>query len=73
MSNLHKALTAIPMDYAIWEMLSERVYAGRKHKFTEPELIQKILKVWPENNLTKTWASIYLFRKRDSSVLSNRT
>ena len=56
------------MDYAIWDMLSERVYAGRKHKFTEPELKQKILKVWQEKNLTETWASIYLFRKRDSSV-----
>ena len=53
-----------PMDYAIWDMLSERVYAGRVHKFTEPELTQKILKVWQEISLTENWASIYLFGKR---------
>ena len=29
-------------------MLSGRVYAGRIHKFTEPELKQKILKAWQE-------------------------
>ena len=52
------------MDYAIWDMLSERVYAGRVHKFTEPELTQKILKVWQEISLTENWASIYLFGKR---------
>ena len=33
-----------PMDYAIWDMLSERVYAGRIHKFTEPKL-KKYLKI----------------------------
>ena len=53
-----------PMDYAIWDMLSERVYAGRIHEFTEPELTQKILKVWQEISLTENWASIYLFGKR---------
>ena len=62
-----------PMDYAIWDMLSERVYAGQKHKFTEPELKQKILRVWQEKNLTEIRASIYLFGKRDSSMLLDRT
>ena len=57
-----------PMDYAIWDMLIERVYAGQIHKFTEPELKQKILKVWQEISLTEIRASIYLFGKRDSSV-----
>ena len=33
-----------PMDYAVWDILSERVYAGRKLKFTEPDLKQKNLK-----------------------------
>ena len=57
-----------PMDYAIWDMLSERVYAGQIHKFTEPKLKQKILKVWLEVSLTEIQASIYVFGKRDSSV-----
>ena len=52
-----------PMDYTIWDMLSERVYAGRVHKFTEPELKQKISKVWQEISLTENRASIYLFGK----------
>ena len=33
-----------PMDYAIWDMLSERVYAGRIHKLTKPKL-KKYLKI----------------------------
>ena len=57
-----------PMDYAIWDMLIERVYAGQIHKFTEPELKQKILKVWQEISLTEIRVSIYLFGKRDSSM-----
>ena len=44
------------MDYAIWDMLSERVYAGRVHKFTEPELKQKISKVWQEISRTENRA-----------------
>ena len=32
-----------PMDYATWDMLSESVYAGRRHKLTE---IRASLSFW---------------------------
>ena len=50
-------------DYAIWDMLSERVYAGRRHKFTEPELKQKILEAWQEISLSEIRASISCWKK----------
>jgi hypothetical protein len=36
-----------PMDYTMWDSLSEKVYAGRTEKFTEQELKDKIQK-WAE-------------------------
>ena len=45
------------------DMLSERVYTGLRHKFTEPELKQKILEAWQEISLTETWASISCWKK----------
>jgi hypothetical protein len=32
-----------PMDYTMWDSLSEKVYAGRTEKFTEQELKDKYL------------------------------
>ena len=37
-----------PMDYGIWEILKQKIYSGRKEKFTEPELRTEILKAWEE-------------------------
>ena len=51
-------------DYAIWDMLSERVYAGQRHKFTEPELKQKILEAWQEISLTEIRGCISCWEKR---------
>jgi hypothetical protein len=31
-----------PMDYTMWDSLSEKVYAGRTEKITEQELKDKI-------------------------------
>ena len=45
-------------------MLSERVYTGLRHKFTEPELKQKILEAWQEISLTEIRASISCWKKR---------
>ena len=45
------------MDYPMWDMLGERVYAKQRGKFTEPELKQKILEAWQEISLTEILAS----------------
>ena len=51
-------------DYAIWDMLSERVYAGQQHQFAEPELKQKTWKpVMQEISLTEIRASISCWKK----------
>ena len=34
-----------PMDYAVWDSLSQKVYAGKQDKFTENELKKTDLKV----------------------------
>ena len=39
------------MDYTIWDPLSEKVYKGRTHKFTENELKEKIREKWEEITL----------------------
>ena len=44
-------------------MLSERVYTGLRHKFTEPELKQKILEAWQEISLSEIRASISCWKK----------
>ena len=43
-----------PMDYTIWDSLSEKVYKGRTHKFTENELKEKIREKWEEITLEET-------------------
>ena len=50
-------------------MLSERVYAGQRHKFTEPELKQKILEAWQGISLTAIRASISCWKKRFKLVI----
>jgi hypothetical protein len=40
-----------PMDYTIWDSLSEKVYAGRTEKFTEQEHKDKIQEKWAEISL----------------------
>ena len=51
------------------DMLSERVYTGLRHKFTEPELKQKILEAWQEISLTEIRASISCWKKRLNLVI----
>ena len=58
-------------DYTILDMLSERVYAGQRHKFTEPELKQKILETWQEISLSEIWASISCWKKRLKLVIEH--
>ena len=49
--------------------LSELVYAGRWHKFTEPELKQKILEAWQEISLTEIRGCISCWEKRLKLVI----
>ena len=53
-----------PMADARWEMLSEKVYAGRRDKFKKPELKQKILEAWQEINLAEIQGSASHWKKR---------
>ena len=53
-----------PMDYAIWDALSEKVYSGRTEKFTEDELKAKILEKWEEISLESVRKTISSFKKR---------
>ena len=40
-----------PMDYAVWDSLSLKVYAGKQEKFTENELKKQIRKCWKDITL----------------------
>ena len=42
-----------PMDYAVWDSLSQKVYAGKQDKFTENELKKQIRKCWNDITLEK--------------------
>ena len=55
-----KSLDLNPMDYHVWDSLSENVYEGRSKKFTERELKQKIQQCWeriPQWEIRKAIAS----------------
>ena len=57
-----------PMDYHVWDSLSEKAYKGRSTKFTERELKQKIQQCWeriPEGEIRKATAS---WKKRVRAV-----
>ena len=57
-----------PMDYTIWDSLSEKVYKGRTQKFTENELKEKIRGKWVEITLEEVRKSIGSFKKRLRAV-----
>ena len=40
-----------PMDYSIWDSLTEKVYKGRSDKFDVEQLKERILEAWRENLL----------------------
>ena len=57
-----------PMDYHVWDSLSEKVYEGSSTKFTERELKQKIQQCWeriPQEEIRKAIAS---WKKRFRAV-----
>ena len=57
-----------PMDYSIWDSLSEKVYKGRNKKFTEEELKQRITECWEEITLDEIRKSIGAWKKRLRTV-----
>ena len=57
-----------PMDYTIWDSLSEKVYKERTQKFTENELKEKIREKWEEITLEEVRKSIGSFKKRLRAV-----
>ena len=57
-----------PMDYTIWDSLSEKVYKGRTQKFTENELKEKIREKWEEITREEVRKSIGSFKKRLRAV-----
>lgn len=57
-----------PMDYAIWNSLSEKVYEGRRDPFTEDELKERIREKWDEISLPEIRQSISQWKKRLAAV-----
>lgn len=53
-----------PMDYAIWDSLKEKVYEGRRDKFTEQALKDSILASWERISLEEIRKSISAWKKR---------
>jgi len=53
-----------PMDYSIWDSLSQKVYSGRNTKFTETELKEKIIEAWDDILLNEVRHSISSWKKR---------
>ena len=53
-----------PLDYSIWNSLSEKVYEGRKEKFTEEELKARIKNCWKKITVKEIRDSIRSWKKR---------
>ena len=57
-----------PMDYCVWNSLSEKVYEGRMDKFTEEELKTKIKESWKRITLEEIHSCISSWKKRLRAV-----
>ena len=53
-----------PMDYHVWDSLSEKEYEGRSTKFTESELKQKIQQCWERISQGEIRKAIASWKKR---------
>ena len=58
-----------PMDYSVWNSLSEKVYKGKVEKFTEDELKRKIRSAWKKISLSEIRNSISSWKKRLRTVV----
>ena len=59
-----------PMDYAVWDSLSQKVYAGKQNKFTENELKKQIRKCWKDITLREIQKTISVWNKRLRTVVA---
>ena len=59
-----------PMDYAVWDSLSQKVYAGKQDKFTENELKKQIQKCWKDITLGEIQKTISVWKKRMRTVVA---
>ena len=59
-----------PMDYAVWDPLSQKVYAGKQDKFTENELKKTIRKCWKDITLGEIQKTISVWKKRLRTVVA---
>lgn len=57
-----------PMDYSIWDSLSEKVYRGRNTPFTEDALKETIKRKWREITRTEVQKTIFSWKKRLHAV-----
>jgi transposase len=57
-----------PMDYSVWNSLSEKVYEGRTEKFSEEELKARIKRCWKKITLKEIQSSIGSWKKRLRTV-----
>lgn len=53
-----------PMDYAIWDCLKEKVYRGKRDKFDQEQLKNRIVDAWSEITLEEIRSSIKVWKKR---------
>ena len=60
-----------PMDYSIWNSLSEKVYEGRKEKFTEAELKKKLKQSWQKITLKEVHKAVRGWKPRLREVFEN--
>ena len=60
-----------PMDYAVWDSLSQKVYAGKQDKFTENELKKtQIRNFWKDITLGEIQKTISVWKKRLRTVVA---
>ena len=59
-----------PMDYAVWDSLSQKVYAGKQDKYTENELKKHIRKCWKDITLGEIKKTISVWKKRLRTVVA---
>ena len=58
------------MDYAVWDSLSQKVFARKQDKYTENELKKQIRKCWKDITLGEIQKTISVWKKRLRTVVT---
>ena len=69
MSGLRRAQIATRWT-AVWDSLSQKVYAGKQDTFTENELKKQIRKCWKDITLEEIQKTISVWKKRLRTVVA---